>query len=336
MRIETVDPRDDEAFAAWCGVLEEVARDTRPGEEPESLRERHARVARGLLADATERVVPLLARDGDAVLGAAQLDRPLRDNRHYAELAVRVPPALRRRGTGSSLVAHGERLAQEASRRTLAGEVDEPPGRQSEGSAFAQRLGFAQVLCEVRRDLDLPLHPERARALAADAAPYAGDAQILTWRDRCPDELAADLAVLMQRMSTDTPVGTLDVDEEAWDVARLRHDEDVAAAQGRTVYAAGAVDRQTGRMVAFTRVAVSSHAPERAHQWETLVLSEHRGRRLGTLVKLAAFAALSQGSPASSVVTTYNAEANVPMIRVNDALGARTNGGLSFWQKRIG
>jgi GNAT superfamily N-acetyltransferase len=335
VRIETVDPDDDVALAAWCAVVDEVARDARPGDQPDSVEEHRVRLARALLPDAVERVVALLARDGDAVVGAAEIELPLRDNLHYAELAVRVPPAHRRRGVGTALAHHAERLAREAGRRTLAGEVDEPPGRPAAGAAFAERLGGARVLEEVRRDLDLPLDPSRARVLAGDAAPYAGDVELRTWRSRCPDDLVADLAVLLQRMSTDTPVGALDVQEEAWDVARVRQKEESALAQGRTVFGAGAVDRPTGRMVAFTRIAVPAHAPERAHQWETLVLREHRGRRLGTLVKLACLDAVSAGSPASRLVTTWNAADNAPMIRVNDALGARTNGGMSFWQKAV-
>ncbi len=48
-------------------------------------------------------------------------------------------------------------------------------------------------------------------------------------------------------------------------------------------------------------------APERAYQWETLVLGEHRGRRLGTLVKLACLREIAAGSPARRYVSTWTA-----------------------------
>jgi len=75
--------------------------------------------------------------------------------------------------------------------------------------------------------------------------------------------------------------------------------------------------------------------PARAYQGDTIVLSEHRGHRLGIVVKLACLRLLSGQVPQARVITTWNAEENVAMIRVNDALGARVNGTSTAWQKRL-
>ncbi len=103
----------------------------------------------------------------------------------------------------------------------------------------------------------------------------------------------------------------------------------------RSYFGAVAVHRSTGRSVAYTTMGVPLSQPERVYQWDTLVLREHRGHRLGTLVKLAALQEMAAHSPRSRCITTWNAQENAPMIRVNDALGARTNGQLINWQKRL-
>jgi GNAT superfamily N-acetyltransferase len=333
VRIETVDPDDDAAFEAWSAVRDAVDDDVRPGEVDATPTARRAFLRRGRDGDADERVLALLARDGSSVVGAAVVELPLRDNLHYAELAVAVLPEARRRGVGTALAEQGERLAREHGRTTLSGPVDEPPGVPSAGRAFALGRGYAEVLVETRRDIDLPLDPDRVRRLTQECAPYASAFTVRTWHGPCPAALVDDLAVLLQRMSTDAPTGEADWREETWDAARVREHEQLVLAQGRTLYAAGAVHDATGQLVAFTRVGVEDEVPGRAHQWETLVLREHRGARLGTLLKLACLQDVAQRSPATRLVTTWNAAVNAPMIRVNDALGARTNGAMSFWQK---
>lgn len=75
--------------------------------------------------------------------------------------------------------------------------------------------------------------------------------EVRTWRDRTPDELLDDRAVLEQRMTTDAPHGNLPVEEEErWDGERIREYEASHLARGRTVLSAGAL--KDGRLVAFT------------------------------------------------------------------------------------
>jgi len=55
----------------------------------------------------------------------------------------------------------------------------------------------------------------------------------------------------------------------------------------------------------------------------------------GLLVKLVALQELSARSPASRLVSTWNAQGNTPMIAVNEALGARTNGAVLALQRKL-
>jgi RimJ/RimL family protein N-acetyltransferase len=156
---------------------------------------------------------------------------------------------------------------------------------------------------------------------------------VVTWRDRTPDELLDDRALLEQRMTTDAPHGDLPVEEERWDGERIREYEAAHVARGRTVLSAGAL--KDGRLVAFTDLQVPLAQPERANQAGTLVLKEHRGHRLGALVKTAVLRELAATLPAVRRISTYNSDSNLPLVAVNEALGFRPAGHLSSWSRRL-
>ena len=124
------------------------------------------------------------------------------------------------------------------------------------------------------------------------------------------------------------------MEEERWDAERIREYEASHVARGRTVLSAGAV--RDGRLVAFTDLQVPLAQPERAHQGGTLVLREHRGHRLGALVKAAVLRELAATLPTVRRISTYNSETNTPMLAVNEALGFRPAGQLSTWSMRLG
>jgi hypothetical protein len=66
-----------------------------------------------------------------------------------------------------------------------------------------------------------------------------------------------------------------------------------------------------------------------------MVDGAHRGHRLGLLLKMLALRELAAASPATQYVSTWNAQENGPMIAVNEALGARTNGRILAFQRKL-
>ncbi|MBB3083957.1 GNAT family N-acetyltransferase [Geodermatophilus sabuli] len=331
MRIAETGP-DDERFTAWCRVWAASQRADRPGDPPRPASD-HVALARRLLAPGgslrgTHRALLL----GDAVVGALRLLLPVRDNPTVAHVDLAIHPGHRRRGIGGLLLAEAVRLAGAAGRTEVVTEVDEP-GPQVAGRGFALRHGWRCDLAESRRDLLLPPDEARLCALEEQARAAGRGYEVVTWRDRTPDALLDDRALLERRMTTDAPHGDLPVQEEHWDAARVREYEDAHLARGRTVLSAGAV---TGsRLVAFTDLQVPLEHPALAQQGGTLVLREHRGRRLGALVKAAVLREVAATLPAVRRITTYNAESNRAMVAVNEALGFRRAGRLSTWSRRI-
>jgi RimJ/RimL family protein N-acetyltransferase len=185
-------------------------------------------------------------------------------------------------------------------------------------------------------DLRLPVDERRLAELEAACTGHAGGYRIISWRDRCPEELLRDRAALAERMSTDMPLDQLDRRPEQWDLERIRATEALVAKQNRTSFSVGAVEARSGRLVAYSDLLLPQGAPQKAYQWDTLVLAEHRGHRLGTLLKIANLRALALASPATHRVTTENAEDNSTMISVNQALGFEVVGRIYGWQKRTG
>jgi GNAT superfamily N-acetyltransferase len=323
---------DDDLFPAWCEVWAASQRADRPGERPRPASDHvalaHQLVDPGGSRDGTHRAAVV---DG-GVVGALRLILPTKDNPTVATVDVAVHPRLRRRGIGTTLLAEGVRLAQSAGRTELISEVDEPVP-DTAGRAFALRHGWTCDLLETRRDLVLPVDEQRLSALESEARAASAGYEVVLWRDRTPDELLDDRAVLERRMTTDAPHGDLPVAEEFWDGARIREYEGMHVARGRTVLSAGAV--RDGRLVAFTDLQIPLAQPERASQAGTLVLPEHRGHRLGALLKAAVLRELASTMPEVRRISTYNSDSNVPMVAVNEALGFRPAGHLSSWSSRV-
>lgn len=307
------------------------SRAERPDDSPRPASE-HEALGRLLRAPGGSRTGTHRAavRDG-VVVGALRAIPPLRDNPTVAVVDLAAHPAHRRTGVGTQLLEAAEQLAARAGRTELIAEVDEPAAG-APGRAFAVRRGWTCDLVETRRDLVVPWDESRLAAVEADARRAGAGYGVVTWRDRTPEDLVDDRALLARRMTTDAPQGDLPVQEEDWDAARIREYEALHLERGRTVLSAGAV--RDGRLVAFTDLQVALQTPERANQGGTLVLSEHRGHRLGSLVKAAVLRRLAAEHPAVRRITTYNAESNTPMVAVNEALGFVPAGALSSWSRR--
>ena len=82
-----------------------------------------------------------------------------------------------------------------------------------------------------------------------------------------------------------------------WDAARVREYEDIRERQGRHIYTLAALHDASGDMAAVTAVEADLDNPEWGYQLLTAVTREHRGHRLGMLVKAAMLEWLAVASP---------------------------------------
>jgi GNAT superfamily N-acetyltransferase len=292
--------------------------------------------------------------DPAAILGYAAVNMPLEDNTSTAIVEIGVPPEHRRHGIGSALHDAAIGLAREAGRTTFQASTDqraEPPAgpdtlapSTGEGrvlatdgpTRFATARGY--VLGQVARFsvFDLPFDPDRIEDLRRDAEEHAGpDYRLVSWAYQCPDEWLDGYAYIVSRMSTDTPVGDLELGEEVWDGERIRTIEKQLQERGLGLLVMAVEHVPTHTLAAFTEFLTVPHVQDFVHQHDTLVLKEHRGRRLGMLVKAANLQRLAAERPLVRRVGTWNAEENSYMLAINVALGFRPAGGSGEWQLKL-
>ena len=138
----------------------------------------------------------------------------------------------------------------------------------------------------------------------------------------------------MGTLVTEAPSGALTLESEFFDADRVRHEEDVAMAAGRSRIVTVALD-DAGEVVAYTDIRVPRHEAGRAYQWGTLVHPAHRGHRLGVAVKAANHQLLQRQEPGVTEVITDNAEVNDHMIAVNELLGFRPTARCAEFQKTL-
>ncbi|TDB87512.1 GNAT family N-acetyltransferase [Actinomadura sp. KC216] len=251
------------------------------------------------------------AADGDRMVGVAAVRLPGEPGAgRPAEIDIQVRPPLRRRGLGGRLLAAAADGLRADGRTSVIAQVfaGTPAAR------FLERYGFECVLTLrgmlLRLD-DVP--PERvARLLAAAPAGY----RLVRWHGVVPDEHATALARAKHAMAD-----FAEVDGTPWDAHRVRETEEVVAKRGDDLYTVAAL---SGDAVAgFTEVVVPHGDARRAAQYDTAVVPEHRGRRIGIWVKAAMLQWLAEARPEVREIETDNAGDNAHMLAVNEELGFR-------------
>jgi GNAT superfamily N-acetyltransferase len=88
----------------------------------------------------------------------------------------------------------------------------------------------------------------------------------------------------------------------------------------------------TGQLVAFTQIVGDSTSHWYTGQWDTIVAPEHRGHRLGTLIKVANLEHARAQRPELRIIDTCNADTNPYMVAINEAMGFRPHRRTVEWQ----
>ncbi|QBR74322.1 hypothetical protein [Microbacterium sediminis] len=198
------------------------------------------------------------------------------------------------------------------------------------------RNGF--VLQQVDRGSVFDLHGsyDGVDALLERALAKAGpDYRVEWWTGATPEEHLEGLAAAITRMSTDAPSGDMDVEETPWSGDRLRRREARIERAGALLGVTAVIHVPTGTVAAFNELGVPADRSEVTSQYATLVLAEHRGRKLGSIVKCVGLKRWHEAVPESPCVVTFNAEENRYMLDVNEAVGFTPIVSGGAWEKRL-
>ncbi|WP_309129413.1 GNAT family N-acetyltransferase [Microbacterium sp.] len=293
----------------------------------------------------------LLAREGDVIVGAVTLYHAVAEPTS-AEIDLMVLPENWGRGIEQALLARVEEEVRRLGRTVIQSWTLHRADRT--GTMLTPATGWGQIpqsplatlllssgyaLEQVERTSAFDLHADPApieHALDAALSAAGDEYRLVEWTLPTPPEFREGYAWALSRMSTDAPSGGLEVDEETWDAERIARRDARFIDGGQTVSVAAVEHVPTGSLAAFNELAIGADPRGVTRQYCTLVLKEHRGHRLGIIVKCANILRWRRIAPLSPRISTFNAEENRPMLDINEALGFVPVSYAGAWQKRLG
>jgi GNAT superfamily N-acetyltransferase len=259
--------------------------------------------------------------------GCYLLELPDRENVTLASVYLTVPPARRRRGTGTALLAHCAARAQAAGRTALFSSA----AAGSAGEAFARAAGAAGGLTQVRKVLPAArLTAGHLAGLRAEAQARAAGYTVLSWAGPAPGAYL-DGVTRLTAVLADAPHEAA-VAAGNWDPDRVRASEAQMGPPGFRLYTTAARHDESGELAALCQLTTEPERPGVGFQHLTAVARPHRGRRLGLLVKAAMYQWLAEAEPGLREISTWNAESNEHMTAVNDRLGFQASGSSRSWE----
>jgi len=324
MHIEQVDLADAGAIRACHEVYLAAQRVDEPGGPRFTDRPFAGWMSVGW--DGDPREAWLATQDG-SVAGWYRLSLPTRENPDQAGLDLVVHPAARRRGTGLALLRHAASRAVANGRTVLNGGARDG----SPGEAFARSAGAKAGLAEIQRVLEVgKLEKETLARLRGPAERAAAGYSLVSWAGPVPEEFIEPVAAVYNAMS-DAPRDP-EIAATEWDATRVRERVNgLRPVFGMHDYTVAARHDDTDELAALTEVSVDPADPGWGHQVFTVVTRQHRGHRLGLLLKIAMMEWLATTEPQLERISTWNAQSNEHMIAVNEALGYTVFGPPNTW-----
>jgi len=228
-------------------------------------------------------------------------------------LEVLVHPDLRRRGLGRELVAVAARRAYLEGFSSIGVEVigDTP------AIPFYQALGFEQEYVETRSVLSLS--KVDWETLSTMAGGISAGYRIEYHPGGPPEELLE--AYAQAKLEAQDEDGDLDLAPRSSDPQRLRDSLHTLHKRGLKPYIVLAIHELSGVVAGLTEVVVPAQHPERADQYDTIVVRDHRGFGIDRAIKARMLFELRSAEPGLLEVQTWNAQDNELMLKVNAELG---------------
>jgi RimJ/RimL family protein N-acetyltransferase len=326
MKLVEFGPEDTDHLEAFVALRRAIDAADCPW-EPEWTRSRQAAYMRHSWEGEPGRW--FVAYDGDEPVGTASIDVSDYDNLELAWLSVRIAPARRRRGLGSSVLVQLESLAREMGRPLLGLDGWDAPATH----AFAAAAGYQRRSAEVRRIQVVADAPDPT-PIRDEARGHAADYDLLRFEGYSPDDLLPGLVDLTAAIN-DAPLDDLEWEDEVYSPERVRAYERAQIESGYRFRRIVARHRPTGELAGHTIVVVDSERPAFAEQHDTSVVRAHRGHRLGLLLKAEMLLWLAEEEPQVEQILTNNAESNRFMIAVNERLGYHPVGRIAEFQRRV-
>ncbi len=231
-----------------------------------------------------------------------------------AVLEVIVAPGARRTGVGTRLMAEAVQRSHREGFTSLGVEVigDTPAAR------FYEDAGFICVFTETRSVLDLA-NVDWLR-LGEMAGGVGAGYRIEYHPGGPPEELYESYA--SAKYVTRGPSDPADaLRPSSLNAERLRASLKTLHMRGLKPYVVIAVHESSGEVAGLTEVVVAAQHPDRADQYDTIVVPQHRGYGLSRALKARMLFELRSAEPGLKSVQTWNSTDADSILSVNSELG---------------
>jgi GNAT superfamily N-acetyltransferase len=232
-------------------------------------------------------------------------------------LEVFVHPDLRRRGLGRQLVAVAARRAYLEGFSSIGVEVI----GATPAIAFYEALGFEKEYVETRSVL--ALSKVDWEALSRMAGGISDGYRVEYHPGGPPEELLE--AYSQAKLEAQDEDDDLDLAPRSSDPQRLRDSLNTLHKRGLKPYIVLAIHEASGVVAGLTEVVVPAQHPERADQYDTIVVRAHRGYGIDRAIKARMLFELRTAEPGLLEVQTWNAQNNESMLKVNAELGYQSD-----------
>ena len=264
-------------------------------------------------------------------VGTIGLNASERDNLHMISVGATVHPDHRGQGHREVMYAELLRRARDRGRFTVWSGC---PHDDEEKAALLKSLGFSYASHDARRyQFPAELDQDQLDRLYAEAQDKAADYELV--RTMKPTDEVLEQLVAVTEAINDAPMGDLDFEDEKFDLQRLKDFEHAAQGKGEKLYRVFARHKQTSEIGGHTVMMMQPLQPTYAWQYDTAVHRDHRGHRLGTLVKLEMMRWLAEAEPGIERIETWNNADNSYMINANEAIGYRFSRLFDTYQLKL-
>jgi GNAT superfamily N-acetyltransferase len=249
--------------------------------------------------------------DGEGVLGQANV--LLFDD--MAVLEVLVHPKARRSGVGRDLMAAAVGRAHQDGFTSVGVEAigGTPAAR------FYEAMGFTCAYVETRSVLHLST-VDWLR-LGEMASGVGAGYHIEYFPGGPPEELYESYAAAKYLARSEVEVGDLSLRPSSTNAQRLRASLETLHMRGMKPYIVVGIHESTGEVAGLTEVVVAAQHPDRADQYDTVVVPEHKGYGLTRAIKARMLFELRSAEPRVTSVQTWNSFDAEGMLEVNSELG---------------
>ncbi len=257
-------------------------------------------------------------------------------NQHLLEFELDVLPDYRRQGLARRLLRLMVEVSRQEHRRLM---LTSTTSTIPAGEAFLQHLGAQMGLAMHIYQLDLrDLNQSLLPAWQARVQERASGFELGVWTEGYPEDQIESVAAAYESMNL-APRGSLDVEDMHWTPEEIRQFQTSERARGGERWTMYVRDPATGRIAGITEVDWHPNRPAILQQRNTGVMPEYQGRGLGRWLKAAMLEKVLRDRPQVKWIRTGNADANAPMLKINQELGFKPFFSHCFWQiatERVG